>query len=123
MTQANWATHFTASSDTSRTFSGRILLREEIDEALIRRTLDQLGLMGPIVKIKNQWFIRKVGEDTWLQVGESDEKASSFPVQWDSSTVQNGDYELLEQMNVFVKAGNEQKVVSRTNTLKVAVNN
>jgi len=123
MTGTNWGTHFTASSDASRTFSGRILLKEELDEALLRHELDELGLAGPIVKIMNQWYIRRVGQDTWLQVGESDEKASSFPVQWDSATVENGDYEVLEQMNVFVKVGHQHKVVARTNTLRVAVNN
>jgi hypothetical protein len=123
MTGTSWGTHFTALSDTSRTFSGRILLREELDEAKLRHELDTLGLLGPIVKVMNQWYIRKVGHDTWLQVGESDEKASSFPVHWDSSTVENGDYEVLEEMKVFVKAGHEQKVVARTNTMRVAVNN
>lgn len=123
MAGMNWGTHFTASSDTSRTFSGRILLREDLDEAQLRRDLDQLGLAGPIVKVMNQWYIRRVGENTWLQLGESDEKASSFPVQWDSSTVENGDYEVLEEMKVFVKAGHQQRVVARTNTMRVAVNN
>jgi len=123
MTGTNWGTHFTASSDASRTFSGRIRLQEEIDEAQLRHELDKLGLVGPIVKIMNQWYIRRVGQDTWLQVGESDERASSFLVQWDSATVENGDYEVLEQMNVFVRAGHQDKVVARTNTLRVAVNN
>ncbi|MCK9357450.1 MAG: hypothetical protein M0R22_09965 [Dehalococcoidia bacterium] len=123
MAGQHWGTHFIASSDTSHTLSGRVLLREELDEALLRRELDQLGLQGPIVRVTNQWYIRKVGQDTWLRVGESDDKASRFLVQWDSASVENGDYEVLEKMNVFVKAGPEQKVVARTNTRQVAVNN
>jgi hypothetical protein len=118
-----WGTHFTASSDTSSTLSGRVQLREELDEAQLRRELDQLGLQGPIVRVMNQWYVRKVGQDTWLRVGESDDKASRFLVQWDSASVENGDYEVLEKMNVFVKAGHEEKVVARTNTRRVAVNN
>jgi hypothetical protein len=56
-------------------------------------------------------------------MGASDERSSSFPVQWDSASVQNGDYEVLEQMSVFVKHGSQQKVIARTNTVRVAVNN
>ncbi len=123
MQHENWGPHFIATADASRILSGRVQLREEIDEGLLRRELDSMGLSGPILRIMNQWFIRKVGENTWRQLGASDERSSGFRVLWDSSSVENGDYEVLEQMNVFVKAGSQQQVVARTNTVKVAVNN
>ncbi len=123
MAGSYWGTHFTALPDTSRTLSGRVVLREELDRAQLRRDLDQLGLQGPVVRVMNQWYIRKLGHDAWLQLGEADEQDSRFVVQWNSTSVENGDYEVMEKMNVFVKAGQEQKVVSRTNTVRVAVNN
>ncbi|TFH36259.1 MAG: hypothetical protein E4G93_02455 [Dehalococcoidia bacterium] len=123
MAVSSWGARLTMTSDISRTFSGRILLREDVDEAQIRRDLDSLGLVGPIVGMANHWYIRKVGQETWMQIGESHDKASSFPVQWNSDTVENGDYEVLEQINVFVKAGSQQKVLARTNTVRVTVDN
>lgn len=123
MQHDNWGPHFIATIDASRVLSGKVQLKEDVDEALLRRELDLMGLPGPIVRIMNQWYIRKVGDDTWRQVAASDERTTDFRVHWDSTSVENGDYELLEQMNVFVKAGSQQQVVARTNTVKVAVSN
>ncbi len=123
MYQYNWGPHFMASTDAARVLSGRVQLKEEVDEGLLRRELDLMGLSGPITRIMNQWFIRRIGENTWRQLAASDERPSDFRVIWDSTSVENGDYEVLEQMNVFVKTGSEQQVITRTNTVKVAVAN
>ena len=123
MQRDNWGPRLIVSADASRVLSGQVLLKEQVDEGLLRRDLDTMGLSGPIVKVMNHWFVRRLGQDTWLQVGASDELASNFPVRWDSTSVENGDYEVLQQMNVFVKEGSQEKVVARTNTVKVAVNN
>ena len=123
MQRDSWGPRLIVSADTSRVLSGQVILKEQVDEGLLRRDLDTMGLSGPIVKVMNHWFVRKLGQDTWLQVGASDELASNFPVHWDSTSVENGDYEVLQQMNVFVKEGSQEKVVARTNTVKVAVNN
>jgi hypothetical protein len=123
MRQHNWGPRFIASGDAARVLSGRVLLKEELDEGLLRRDLDSMGLSGPVVRVMNHWFIRRLGEETWLQLGASDEPSSGFQLSWDSSTVSNGDYEVLEQMNVFVKDGSQQRVVARTNAVRVAVNN
>ncbi len=123
MQQDNWGPHFVATSEASRILSGRILLKENVDEGLLRRDLDSMGLSGPVVQIMNNWYIRSVGQNTWLQVGTSDRRDASFPVLWDSASVANGDYEVLEQMNVVVKHGSNQQVVARMNTVKVAIQN
>jgi len=119
----NWGPHFIVPSETLRTFSGRILLREYLDEELLRKDLDSMGLNGPVVRISNPWYIRPTGEQTWLKVGESDDKSSNFPVSWDTTQSENGDYEVLGLMHVFVKQGSQQAVVARQNTVKVAVKN
>ncbi len=123
MERKGWGPHFIAIPDESRILSGKVLFKEDVDEGILRRELDSIGLSGPIVKIMNEWFIRKIGQDTWLQLGASDQRALNFPLHWDSSSVENGDYEVLEQMNVYVKEGSQHHVVSRTHTVRVAINN
>jgi len=119
----DWGPHFIVPSETLRTFSGRILLREYLDEELLRRDLDSMGLNGAVVRISNPWYIRRTGESTWLKVGESDDKSSNFPVSWDTTQAENGDYEVLGLMHVFVKQGSQQSVVARQNIVEVTVNN
>jgi len=119
----NWGPHFIVPSETLRTFSGRILLREELDENLLRKDLDELGFAGPVVRIVNPWYIRKADQLSWVKVGESDDQVANFPVSWDTSSVDNGEYEVLGLMHVFVKDGNAQRVVARQNIVRVTVAN
>ena len=119
----NWGPHFIVPSETLRTFSGRILLREDLDEGLLRKDLDSMGLTGSVVRISNPWYIRLTGEDTWLKLGESDDQSSNFPVTWDTTQVENGNYEVLGLMHVFVKQGHQQAVVARQNVVQVTVKN
>ena len=119
----NWGPHFIVPSETLRTFSGRILLREDLDESLLRKDLDSMGLTGSVVRISNPWYIRLTGEDTWLKVGESDDQSSNFPVTWDTTQAENGNYEVLGLMHVFVKQGHQQAVIARQNVVQVTVKN
>jgi hypothetical protein len=119
----NWGPRFIVPSETLRTFSGRILLREDLDEGLLRKDLDSMGLTGSVVRISNPWYIRLTGEDTWLKLGESDDQSSNFPVTWDTTQVENGNYDVLGLMHVFVKQGHQQAVVARQNVVQVTVKN
>ena len=119
----NWGLHSTATCDTSRVLSGRTLFKAEVDEALLRKDLDSMGLSGPILGIISDRYIRRAGQDTWLQVGTSGEKDSNFPILWDSTSVENGDYEMLEQTQVVVKEGTAQSTITRQNIVRVEVKN
>jgi hypothetical protein len=123
MKNDTWGTRLLVSTDDSRVLTGEVMLKEQVDEGLLRRDLDVMGLSGPIVKMMNHWFVRKLGQDTWLKIGTSGDPGSSAHVRWDSTSVENGDYEVLQEMNVFVKQGSVEKVVTRSNTVRVAVNN
>jgi len=119
----NWGPHFIVPSETLRTFSGRILLRENLDEGLLREELDSLALTGPVMRISNPWYIRRVGDDTWLKVGESDDQSANFPVSWDTAQHEDGDYEVLGMMHVYVRHGDQQAVIARQNFVQVTVKN
>jgi len=119
----NWGPHFIVPSETLRTFSGRVLLREDLDETLLRKDLESLGLTGPVVRITNPWYIRKVNQLTWLKVGEAADQVSNFPGSWDTSKVEDGEYEVLGLMHVFVREGNAQHIVARQNVVQIVVAN
>jgi len=55
----NWGPHFIVPSEVARTFSGIVVLRENFDEALLRKELETLGLSGAILKVTNPWYYRR----------------------------------------------------------------
>ena len=47
----------------------------------------------------------------------------STPVKWDTSTLENGLYEVLGLMHVSVKKGKEEKTIARQSIVEVRVKN
>ena len=119
----NWGPHYVIPSEIFKTYSGSVLLREEFDEDLLRKELEELGLTGPIVKVTNPWYYRKKNTDTWIRIGESDEIHEDFPVRWDTTGLENGQYEVIGLMHVFVKRHGEVKAIARENVVEVTVEN
>jgi len=118
-----WGPHVIVPSETLRSFSGRTQLRESLDDDLLRKDLDSIGLSGPVVRILNPWYVRKVGDQTWIKVGESSDRSSNFPVSWDTTAFSSGSYEVLGLMHVFVKEGDHERVIARQNIVEVEVKN
>jgi hypothetical protein len=119
----NWGPHFIVPSEVFEDYSGGVLLREEFDEDLLQKELGELGLSGPITRVTNPWYYRKKDTDTWMKIGESDDINENFPVNWDTTSLENGQYEVMGLMHVFVKSGNEEKGIARQNIVEVTVNN
>ena len=119
----NWGPHFIVPSATLRAFSGKVLLRENFDEELLKKELEELGCSGAPFKATNPWYYRKRGSDTWIKIGESADRQSDFSVQWDTTAIKNGEYQILGLMHVFVKKGDEQFAVARQNIVDVTIEN
>jgi hypothetical protein len=119
----NWGPHFIVPSELLTSFSGHVQLREELDEGLLKQELEELGLSSVIGKITNPWYYRKKGSDTWIKVGESADRHENFPVGWDTTALENGEYEVLGLMHVFVKKGNVEHTIARQNIVVVTVRN
>ncbi len=119
----NWGPRYIVPSQVLKSYSGAVRLREEFDEDLLHKQLEELGLTGPIVRVTNPWYYRKKNTDTWLKIGESDDIHENFPVRWDTARLENGQYELLGLMHVFVKEGNEERAIARENIVEVTVEN
>ena len=119
----DWGPHYIVPSKVLETYSGSILLREELDEDLLHKELEELGLAGPIVRISNPWYYRKKNTDTWIMIGESDDIHGNFAVRWDTTVLENGQYEIKGLMHVFVKPHGEVKAIARENVAEVEVRN
>ena len=119
----NWGPYYLVPSKVLKSYSGTVRLREELDEDLLRKELEAMGLSGPIVRVSNPWYFRKKNEDTWIKVGESDDRQENFPVRWDTTNLENGQYEIMGLMHVYVKAGDEEKAIARQNIVEVTVEN
>jgi len=119
----NWGPHYIVPSEVLKTYSGAVRLREELDEDLLRKELEELGLLGPIVRVANPWYYRKKNTDTWIKIGESEDRQENFPVRWDTTGLENGQYEVLGLMHVFVRKDSEEKAIARQNVAEVTVEN
>ena len=119
----NWGPCYIVPSDALRSYSGNVLLREERDENLLRKELEELKLTGPILRVTNPWYYRKKNTDTWIKIGESEDKQEDFPVRWDTTSLENGQYEVLGLMHVFVQKDDEERAIARENIVEVTVKN
>lgn len=119
----NWGPHYIVPSTVIKTYSGAVQLREELDEELLRKELAELGIDGPITRIANPWYYRKKDSGSWIKIGESEDKQQNFPVRWDTSSLENGQYEILGMMHVFVKVNGGETAVARENVVEITVEN
>lgn len=119
----NWGPNFIVPSEALKSYSGIVLLREEYDEELLEKELEELGIGGVVEKVTNPWYYRKKNTDTWIKIGESRNRAQNFPVTWDTSGLKNGKYEVLGLMHVFVKDGNKEHAIARQSIVEVTVKN
>ena len=119
----NWGPHYIVPTDVLKSYSGSVVLREELDEDLLRKEMQALGVNGPIVSISNPWYYRKKNTDTWIKIGESSNEQQNFPIRWDTTNVEDGQYEIMGLMHVFAKKGNADIAIARQNVVEVKVKN
>ena len=119
----NWGPHYIVPSETLRAFSGRVLLRETFDEELLKRELEELGFPGDPIRATNPWYYRKKGMETWIKIGESSDRRENFAVPWDTTKLENGEYEVLGLMHVWVRSEDNEIIVARRNIVEVVVEN
>lgn len=119
----DWGPHYIVPSSVLESYSGTVRLREEIDEDLLHKELEVLNLSGPIVRVTNPWYYRQKNTDSWIKIGESEDRHENFPVSWDTRGLENGQYEVMGLMHVFVKKDNMEKAIARQNIVEVTVEN
>jgi hypothetical protein len=119
----NWGPNFIVPTNIIEKYSGRIKLRETLDRGLLAKDLAELGLPQSVVRITNPWYCREKGAETWIKIGESDDEKRDFPVTWDTTRLENGQYEVLGLMHVFVREGDLEGAIARESVIQVTVEN
>jgi len=119
----NWGPHYIVPTDVLKSYSGTVLLREEFDEDLLHKEMQALNVSGPIVTITNPWYYRKKNTDTWVKIGESSDEQQNFPTRWDTTALENGQYEVMGLMHVFSRKGNAEVAIARQNVVEITVKN
>jgi small-conductance mechanosensitive channel len=119
----NWGPNYIVPSEVMKSYSGAVQLREELEEDLLRKEMEELKLSGPIVRIVNPWYFRRKDTDTWIKIGESSDKQQNFPVRWDTTVLPNGQYEILGLMHVFIKRNGGETAIARQNIVELTVKN
>ena len=119
----NWGPRYIMPTGTITSYAGAVRLREDLDEELLNKELHELGFSGPVSKILNPWYYRRKGTETWIKIGESDDRQENFPVRWDTTSLENGKYEVMGLMHVFLKNGGGGKAIARENIVEVTVKN
>ena len=119
----NWGPYYIVPSEVIKSYSGAILLREELNDDLLMKELEEMGLQGPVVKILNPWYYRKKNTETWIKIGESSDKQQNFPIRWDTTNLENGQYEILGLMHAFVRQNGDEVAIARENVVEVSVAN
>jgi hypothetical protein len=122
---SNWGPHYIVPSDVLKSYSGNVLLREDYDEDLLAKELEELGFKGRIDRINNPWYFRKKNNETWIMIGESQDRSRYFPVRWETGKLENGQYEIMGLMHVFIEddEGKIGKAIARENIVEVTVAN
>jgi hypothetical protein len=119
----DWGPRYIIPSEVIETYSGNVVLREELDEDLLGKELTALGILGPIVNITNPWYFRRKNADTWVKIGESDNRDDNFPTRWDTTALEDGEYEVMGLMHAVALKGNTEVAIARPNIVKVTVKN
>ena len=119
----DWGPHYIVPSEVLKSYSGAVVLREDLDEEALDKELAELNMTGPIIKIVNPWYYKAKDATTWIKIGESMDRENNFPARWDTSRIKNGKYEIMGLMHVFVKTGDTESAIARQNIVEVTVNN
>ena len=120
----DWGSHYIVPSEGLKVYAGTVLLREYLDEDLLQKELKSLDIPGPVVRVTNPWYYRKKNTNTWIKIGESDDKEQNFPAKWDTTDLEKGQYEVMGLMHVFARKGIDEIVtIAGQNIVAVTVEN
>ena len=120
----DWGPHYIVPSEGLKVYAGTVLLREYFDEDLLQKELKSLDVSGPVVRVTNPWYYRKRNTNTWIKIGESDDKEQNFPAKWDTTGLENGQYEVMGLMHVFARNGiDEILTIAGQNIVAITVEN
>jgi hypothetical protein len=123
LVQNSWGPQFIVPTISIERYGGCVLLRETLDEELLKKELEELGIDGHPRRVTNLWYIRRKGVQTWLKVGESYRWEDDFAVRLNTRTFKNGSYQILGFMHVLVKTKDDELTIARQNIADFLIKN
>lgn len=123
LADTSWGPQFFVPTITIKHYSGRVLLRESLDDDLLRKELEAMRIDGQPVSYTNAWYIRQKGTTTWIKVGESTNREHDFGIRLDTTELENGAYQVLGFMSVKVRKEVKDTIVSRQNIADFEIRN
>ncbi len=102
MIKYNWGPYYLVPTKAINKYSGHVLLRAQLDEELLRKQIAERCLSGCVARIRNLWFYRKKNSEMWNKIGESSDIQRNFPMSWDTTCLENGQYEIIGFMIAIV---------------------
>lgn len=124
LADTSWGPQFFVPTITIKHYSGRVLLRETLDEELLRRELKAMNIDGKPVGFSNGWYIRKKGTQSWMKIGESTAREHDFATRLDTTGLENGAYQVMGFMSAKIRTPDGRDViVSRQNIADFEIRN
>lgn len=99
----DWGPEYLVPSKALPAYSGSVMLRCTFDRELLDKHLKTRGFSGSIARVTGSWFFRKKYSEIWTKIGESCDIRRDFAVRWDTSRLENGQYEIIGFMQAFFK--------------------
>jgi hypothetical protein len=98
----DWGPFYLVPSKVIAAYSGAVVLRDEYDEELLYKQVEERGFPRNLLRVTNAWFYRKKGTGDWTRIEESSDIRGNFPVRWDTTQVEDGQYEIIGFMQAFL---------------------
>jgi hypothetical protein len=124
LADTSWGPQFFVPTISIKHYSGRVLLRETLDDELLRKELQAMNIDGKPVGFSNGWYIRKKGTQSWIKIGESTVREHDFATRLDTAELENGTYQVLGFMSAKIRTPDMKDViVSRQNIADFEIRN
>ena len=124
LADTSWGPQFFVPTITIKHYSGRVLLRETLDDEMLRKELQAMNIDGKPVGFSNGWYIRKKGTQSWIKIGESTVREHDFAIRLDTTELENGAYQVLGFMSARIRTADMKEiVVARQNIADFEIRN
>ncbi|HQL91484.1 MAG TPA: hypothetical protein PLQ15_12890 [Syntrophales bacterium] len=124
LADTSWGPQFFVPTITIKHYSGRVLLRETLDDEMLRKELQAMKIDGNPVGFSNGWYIRKKGTQSWIKIGESTVREHDFAIRLDTTELENGTYQVLGFMSARIRTADMKEiVVARQNIADFEIRN
>jgi hypothetical protein len=101
-----------------RTYSGTVTLRQPLPWDASRDTE-----LAEAIRVTTAWYYRSLNSENWFGVGRSADAGSEFAVEWDTTLLPNGRYEVISLLQLVTGDGYGEKTVARPIATEVVVKN